>query len=383
MRTRAYCGLAALVVFGAARLPAQSSALPGGSININFPGDSPVLLASTVTDQSRAAARGAALVIDLRLSLLLRNVGSRPISGVMLRVVAQEAALGGRGSIAYPSLRVAPGETFPARIDMQLVRPSQAVNGPLVEVALDGVLFQDLTFYGEDRMNSRRTMTAWEMEAQRDRTYFKRQLAQAGVEGLRTAAVGSLAQQAQRPRLDVRVVRGAAVTSAAAQSAGVSDLKFAFLSMPDAPVAPTAGSAQVSGNEARSPRFEVRNASNRVVKYVELGWLLKDRAGQRYLAASLPASSGDLALRPGQSASVVQDSSLQFSRDGRPLNVESLSGFVSQVQFADGSVWVPSRQSLQNASLLGLLAPSAEELRLTDIYRKKGIDALVDELKKY
>jgi len=48
---------------------------------------------------------------------------------------------------------------------MQLVRPTQTAAGPLVEVNLDGVLFQDLSFYGDDRLNSRRTMTAWEMEA--------------------------------------------------------------------------------------------------------------------------------------------------------------------------------------------------------------------------
>jgi len=43
---------------------------------------------------------------------------------------------------AYPGLHVGPGETFPARIAMQLVRPTQAVSGSLVEVNLDGVLFQ-------------------------------------------------------------------------------------------------------------------------------------------------------------------------------------------------------------------------------------------------
>ena len=31
------------------------------------------------------------------------------------------------------------------------MRPAQAAAGPLVEVNLDGVLFQDLSFYGPDR----------------------------------------------------------------------------------------------------------------------------------------------------------------------------------------------------------------------------------------
>ena len=384
MRISAQCGLLLLGLAAAGRVCAQSPALPGGSINIRFPEDSPVLLASTLADQSRTAARGSALVIDLRLSLLLRNVSTRPISGVILRVVAQETALGGTGSVGYPSLHVAPGETFPARIELQLMRPSQSAGGPIVQIGLDGVLFQDLSFYGEDHLNSRRTLTAWEMEALRDRGYFKRLLAQSGVEGLRSGVAESLARQARRPRLDVRVVPGGpAVTSAALAAGGGSQVKFAFLSMPDAPVTPIGGAAAVSGNEASSPRIEVRNTSKRVVKYVELGWLLLDRSGQRYLAASLPVSVPSLALRPGQTASVLQDTSLVFSRDGRPVNVAGISSFVSQVEYADGAVWVPGRQGLTDASLLGLIAPSAEEQRLTDLYRKKGIDALLEELKKF
>jgi hypothetical protein len=371
---------AALALLAAAPILAQEGPLPGGSIVIRFPNDSPVLPVRTLTDQSRTAARGAGLLIDLRLSLLLRNVSQRSIAGVTLRVAAQETAPGGRGSVAYPSLRVAPGETFPARIEMELMQPTQSVTAPLVE--LDGVLFQDLSFYGEDRLNSRRAMTAWEMEAQRDRAYFQRALAEGGPEGLRSAMLESLARQAARPRLDVRVLRGGlAVTSAAAPGQGL--VKFAFLRLPDAPVTPTDGWAQVSGNEARAPRVEVRNTSNRVVKYVELAWLLKDRGGRQYLAASLPTSGPDLTLRPGDAARVLQDTALVFSREGRPVEVAGIAGFVSQVEFADGQVWVPSRESLQEAALLGLLEPSPEEERLADLYRKKGLNALVEELKKY
>jgi hypothetical protein len=53
------------------------------------------------------------------------------------------------------------------------------------------------------------------------------------------------------------------------------------------------------------------------------------------------------------------------------------------VEFADGKMWVPNRQNLENAALLNVLAPSAEEQRLSDLYRKKGIQALVEELKKF
>ena len=62
---------------------------------------------------------------------------------------------------------------------MQLVRPTQIAGGPLAQVDLDGVLYQDLSFYGPDRLHSRRYLTACEMEAQRDRDHFKRVFAQA------------------------------------------------------------------------------------------------------------------------------------------------------------------------------------------------------------
>ena len=78
---------------------------------------------------SRATARGAALVLDLHMALTLRNTSRNRIHGVTLRVVAQEVTLGGKGSVTYPSLNVGPGETFPVRIDMQLVRPTQVAGG--------------------------------------------------------------------------------------------------------------------------------------------------------------------------------------------------------------------------------------------------------------
>ena len=124
--------------------------------------------------------------------------------------------LGGKGSVTYPSLNVGPGETFQVRIDMQLMRPSQVTGGPLVQVDLDGVLFQDLSFFGPDRLNSRRTMTACEMEAQRDREHFKRVLAQGGKAGLKREMLESMARQSEVSQLAVSVKRnGRAVTSAA------------------------------------------------------------------------------------------------------------------------------------------------------------------------
>jgi hypothetical protein len=373
--------LAVAGLLGAAVLLAQDAPIPVGSINIKFPKDSPLALLQTQTDQSRASARGAALVLDLQMALSLRNISQNRIHGVTLRVVSQEVTMGGKGSVSYPSLDVAPGEAFPVSIKMQLVRPTQVTGGPLVEVNLDGVLFQDLSFYGPDKLDSKRKMTAWEMEAQRDRAYYKRILAQGGRNALQQEILASLNRQSQRPQLGVRVRTGQAVTSAA-MPASEHTAQFAFLKFPDAPVEPVEGWAQLAGNEVRAPRIQVVNKSNKPVKYVELGWLVKDQGGQQFMA-SLPSADPDLFLPPGKRGRVLQETTLQFERPGQPVNVESMTGFVSQVEFADGKVWVPNRQNLENAMLLNVLAPSVEEQRLTDLYRKRGIDGLVAELNRF
>jgi hypothetical protein len=376
-------GLAAAGMMAAALAVAQERPLdPHGSVKINLPPDSPVLLRSTDVGESRATARGAAMVLDLHMGLTLQNSGHNRIRGVTLRVVAQEVTLGGKASVAVPSLNVAPGETFPVRIDLQLMRPTQVAGGPLVQVDLDGVLFADMSFYGPNRLNSRRSLTAWELEAQRDREHFKKVLAQSGPAGLQQAMLESLARQTERPRLDVRVSRGRAVTSAAA-AGSERTVQFAFVNFPDAPVDALEGWARLGEGEARSPEVSVKNKSNRPVRYVELGWIVTDQKGQQFLAASLPASDPELNLLPGTTAKVLQDSTLRFSYRGHPLGVQRMDGFVSQVEFADGKVWVPNRVNLQNQMLLRVLAPSAEEQRLSDVYRKRGINALVLELRRF
>jgi hypothetical protein len=374
--------LAVLTVLSAAALAAQDGSLPKGSVGFVVPNDSPVVVISSSTDESRTALRGAALMLDLHMSLTLRNVGANRIHGITLRVVAQEVTIGGKASVAMPSLNIGPGEVFPVRIDAQLMRPTQMSAGPLVEVSLDGVLFQDLSFYGPDRLNSRRIMTAMEKEAQRDRDHFKRILAQ-GPQSLQQAILASMSRQAERPRLDVRVIpHGPAVTSAAT-AAPEQAQKFAFLQIPDSPVQPVQGWAMVSGNEARAPRIEVKNNSSKAVKYVELGWLVRDPSGKQYMAASLPASDANLYLPAGKSAQVQQETQLTFSRERKPVNVQSMTGFVSQVEFADGTVWVPTRDNLTRVMLDKVVPPSAEEQRLTEIYRTRGLNGLIEELKKF
>ncbi len=349
------------------------------SLKIDFPKDSPLAVVGADMGDSATSARGSALVIDLHTSLSLRNSSPRRVRGVTLLVTAQEVTAGGKASVSVPSLNVGPGETFPLRIDLRLLRPLTPV-GPLVRVSLDGVLFEDLSFFGPNTLNSRRAMTAWEMEARRDRRHFKSVLAAQGEEGLRKALLESLAWQADRPRLDVQVARGGRATNIAAER----PVQFTFLRMPDSPVEPLGGTAHIAGNEARAPSLEVRNRSGRPVKYFELGWIVRDADGREFLAGTVPASEPDLNLAPGQTSRVFQDASMRFSAGpGRPLAIAGLIGFVSQVEFGDGSVWVPSRAALGDPKLARVVAPSPEEQRLTELYRKKGLATVLAELDKF
>jgi len=88
----------------------------------------------------------------------------------------------------------------------------------------------------------------------------------------------------------------------------------------------------------------------------------------------------DVNLAPGRSGQVVQDAALRFPE--RP-SIQSMTGFISNVEFVDGTYWIPSRGALNDPKLRDVVAPSPEEQRLAQIYHRKGLTALVDELKKF
>jgi hypothetical protein len=356
---------------------------PGSSVKIDLPADSPLALVFPPgMGDSRASVHGGAIELNLHMSLTLRNDGPHRVRGVTLLITAQEFAPGGKASVARPCIDVAPGQEFTVPVDVRLVRPVQQTSGPLVRVQLDGVLFDDFSFFGANKLNSQRAMTFWETEAQRDRAYFKQVLAAKGGKALQEEMLLSMAKQAERSQLDVAISRnGRAVGSVVPPGEHVA--QFAFLRMPGAPVQPVEGSALISGNEARAPQIEVVNQSVRAVRYVEIGWLVKDKEGHEYLAGSVPGSSTSMMLPPGQHSRLLPDTTLKFSRTGRPVEIQGMTGFVSHVEYADGKVWVPSRDEIKASPLLRIIAPSPEEQRLADIYSNKGLAALVAELARY
>ena len=349
------------------------------AMRLNLAPGSPLEVVSTDMGDSRVQNRGGAMVLDLNATVTLKNKGGRNVRGVTLLVLAQEMTPGGKGSVAVPSLNVAPGSSFPVRINLRLLRPLPAPAGPLVEVGLDGVLFSDLSFFGPNRLESRRTLLVWEMEARRDRDHLKTVLAKEGPAGLQQEILASLSRQQARPRLDVQVSRsGSRAISAAVNALTGRNVHFAFLRIPEAPLDLVSGDAHLSGGEASSPRIEVANRSSRPVRYFEVGWIVRDAAGRDFLAGSIPSEGASLDLGPGQSAGTLQGRTYKFAPE-----ITSMRSFLSQVEFTDGTIWIPGRKALRDASLLATVPVSPEEQRLTELYRTKGLPALIEELGKF
>ena len=344
------------------------------NLKIDLSKDSPVTVLSADWGDSNAVARGGAYQVNVRASLSLRNSSQKRIRGVTLAVLAQEVTPGGKGSVSQP-MDVAPNDSFFFRIDLALLRPLSAGQGvPAVEVHLDGVLFEDLSFYGPDKLHSQHNMTVWELEARRDRKYFKTLLETAGKEGLQKDILASLSRESDRRQ--ARECRWCVENRPNIETG--HDIQFAFLDLPESPVEALEGTAHISANEARAPRFEVRNRSTKPVRSLEIGWVVKDEQGREFLAASLPSETN---LAPGKTAPVLeQDTALKFRES---MSIGGMHGFVSNVEFADGTYWIPSRGTLDDPRLRSLVAPSPEEQRLEQIYRKKGLNALVEELKKF
>mgnify|MGYP005833800631 CR=1 FL=1 len=342
----------------------------GMPFRVELPAGSAVDLVSAEWGNSSAVPRGGAMLVDLHASLVLRNNTPRRIRAIALRVVAQEVTPGGRGAVTRPGLDVAPREEFPVRIDMRLMRPLAAQGGPLVEVSLDGVLFDDLTFSGPNRMNVRRTMLAWEMEARRDRQALASLLGSGGEEAVRARLLEVLARRQAGAMMPVQVVRGAAPATAVEPGRQV---ELAALQLPDAPVEVLAGQAQVAGAEVRAPRVEVANRSRRGVRFVELGWLAPDGSGRLLPAGTLPS---EIHLPPGQRLTVRTDTRVRFTR-----TVDALAVYPALVEFDDGGVWVPGAAAWAQPNLRDALPISGEMVRLAELYRKRGLEAVIQQLR--
>jgi hypothetical protein len=352
----------------------------GRWVDIEFPHDSPVLFVSFSLGSTTARVLRASMALDLHTSLQLRNTGNKTICGLTLRVEAQDLTPSGKGSVTVPSLNVQPGEVFPVRIDMELLRPLNVVknDGALVQVTLDCALFSDFSSYGPDKLDSRRALTVYEMEARRDRRYLAALLQTGKLAQLREELNFGL-QDLTPPQLGLELLRTPAATPKGEQAVNVGAVLF-----PSSPVQPTGGAARVFGNQVRAPQVEVTNRSKKTVRSIEMGWIVRDERGRDFVAGSVPAA---MQLGPVQTGTVTEQGTLRFSHGtGQPMLIGAVMAFVDNVEFADGNLWIPTRHDIQqatnNAVLRRALAASPEQQRLAEIYRKKGINALALELKR-
>jgi hypothetical protein len=201
-------------------------------------------------------------------------------------------------------------------------------------------------------------------------------LERAGAEGIRSHMKDTLARLAERPKLDVQLARGRS-TNAEPET----NVTLAFLRMPGEPVRAMGGTVAISGAEVSAPQIDVRNVGSQPVRYLELGLILKDDAGNEIYAGAVP---GEVNLAPGQHARIQQQATLKVTqRAGRAGQIAGLTGFVNHVEFADGRLWIPERAALEDQGLRRSLQPSAEEQRLADLYRRKGLNAVLDEIARF
>jgi hypothetical protein len=212
-------------------------------------------------------------------------------------------------------------------------------------------------------------MLAWEMEARRDRKALLAALESGGEGGLRNALLAAVARAGTQSRMPMQVARALPATNVE----GERSVQFTFLHVPESPVELLSGEARMAQMEARAPRIELRNGSRRAIKFVELGWLARDNEGHEYVAGTLPA---DIALAPGQQSTIRKDGALRFSRP-----VSALTAYPAVVEFADGEMWVPPSAAWQDARLAQSLPVSGELARLAGLYRLKGLQAEVQQLR--
>ncbi len=352
----------------------------GRWVTFDFPRDSPVLPVSFAMGSSTAKIRGTSMVLDLHASFVLRNVGTKPLSGVTMRVEAPDLQ-SGKGGVTVPSLAAKPGETFPVRLDMEVLRPIAAGRSgtpSLVQVSLDCAVFSDLTAYGPDQLHSRHALLVYELQARRERDYLAALLHNQEWAKLRDELNFGL-PDATPHSLGLEFVRGPLAEVVRERAFPVNPVVFS-----DAPVQPIGGGAQVVGNEVRSPYVELKRTSNRTVRSLELGWIVRDEQGHDFVGGSIPvAFSGDAI----QSVKITDSAALRFSNSaGQPMMIGALRAFVNDVEFADGKIWIPTRTDIEGATndplLRHELGNSPEQQRLSKIYRLHGTTGLADELKR-
>ena len=351
-------------------------------VAVEIPASVPLEVVASNFEESDFEPRGGALVIELAGSVRFRHTGPNAVRALTLAVDAGRGGLGGRAAVARPSLNARNGDEFDIRINLRLVRPLPVSGGPAVRIATDAVLFDTLAAAGPNRLNAIDKMKTRELEARRDREFFRSRWMAGGREALATAMQASLRRQAARPRLGIRLAGDGPAT--AERRSSPREIRLALTQDELAPLAFERGTALVTGVVSDSPRILVRNRTDRTIRRFDIGWLVRDSEGTLYSVGSVPAE-GDLRLDAGERAEIGAVGRFEI----RPVAVEGqrrierMGVYLRSAQMDDGSVWIPSREALEASRLLDAVPVSAEELRLTQLYRERGPAAVVEELRRF
>lgn len=360
---------------------------PDQAVHVSITPDIPLSLVSKDLSSTRVQIMGAIMMVDLKCRLEVRNESTSFLRGVVMGVVSAEHSPGGKASVALPSLNIAPDDMTVLNVDLKLVRPFPSNTDHAVNVDIDGALFTDMVFRGPNEFDSRRKLVVWEMEAERDRRHFKSLLASGGREQLATAMQASVQRQQQRPRLRAELEQQLRKLIIPPRPLVRRErrIQVSRHHFPESPLEIVSGSALVEGSRVRSPEITVKNRSRKPVRWYELGWLVSDGDGVRYTAGLMPAPKGRSRLAPGAEASTQSDHSFVLNRGGATggLSIGRMSGYVRNVEFEDGIVWIPTRNDLEASSLDRATPVSVEEQRLSRLYGSQGVEAVIAELARF
>ena len=350
-------------------------------IAVTIPEGVPVRAMASDFSSSDVEPRGGVLVINLSGTVHLENVGQEVIRALVLRIEAGDGAFGGRAAVTVPSRHTPRGEGLDIPINIRLLRPLPLPSGPAVVIEPDSVLFASMTSAGPDRLGAAGRLRVLEAEAQRDRAFFLSKIDSGGLPELATAMQDSLRRQAARPRLSVRLAGNGPAT--AGPAADPRRVEIAFLDIPGAPVVAEGAVATALETVWSAPQFDLHNRSDQAVHHLDIGWLAEDAAGVVYSLGSAP-----LGGRPQMAAGARLETRpesrfrIEFPTSGGGHALGGMTAFLRSAGLMDGSVWVPSREALDVSGLADALPVSAEEERLSLLYRDRGPRAVEAELRK-
>lgn len=352
-----------------------------GQVTVTVPHGVPLHVVSTDFGNSEFEARGGALVIELAGSVRFRHEGHNAVRAVTLAIRADERIMGGTAAVSVPSLHVTRGNEFTVYCNLRMLRPLPLPPGPVVDIVADSVLLDTLVAVGPDRLGSVQEMRVRELEARRDREFFLSRWRSGGREELATAMQASLRRQAAQPRLGIHPALAGAAT--AGRPGTGREVQFAFVQDPDAPIILERGTALVSGSISDAPRITLRNREPQGVRTFEIGWLVHDRDGVTYSVGSVPVGT-DTRLAVGQRLETAAPGhfELLLADPGHDVEIEAMTAYVRSVELEDESLWVPTRSALEESRLLEIVPVSAEEQRLSELYRLRGPAIVVEELEK-